>query len=384
MTSTRTGSSKSKEKRLDEHNHQEKRAKKNNDDIPLIKHPKIKERYSTTFCSRNIIFGKVINFTEMQSIHFEDIFSKLGWNSFISLNLPMYPRLVRAFYASIVPMEDKLGLECTLKNKTISFDVATLNHILGVPNKGIVFDPCELDLEDFSLSNACSRICINQSFHLKPQSKDLTIQAKVIHHFLTFNIVPRGGNRCTLTQFDLYLLDNIFKGCFINLGALIINHMKHAIKTYKKQVITLPYGMLLTKIFQYFNVHLESENDVYKPTLNDTYNHVSLNRMGFHVQNGVWISKNDPMAPPRDVDRAMEVGGGDDHMLGEEEDTPLRAHSSSSFNIEKAFNRLFTLMDQRFNTIDGQLASLNTNLNTMNAQHQTMWEYFQHFGPSPP
>ena len=55
--------------------------------------------------------------------------------------------------------------------------------------------------------------------------------------------------------------------------------------------ISLPYGMLLTKIFKFFRVNLDDETIRVPKAVSDEYNEKTLKRMGYELVNNQWIHK---------------------------------------------------------------------------------------------
>ena len=54
-------------------------------------------RYST----RTITFGRVVNFTHLGFIGFNQLMRKMGWLTFARISNPSYPNLIRRFYANL-------------------------------------------------------------------------------------------------------------------------------------------------------------------------------------------------------------------------------------------------------------------------------------------
>ena len=72
---------------------------------------------------------------------------------------------------------------------------------------------------------------------------------------------------------DLWLLDFIICGRKANLGFLLVQHMVNVLASTHS---VIPYCMLLTTIFKYFEIDLDGETEirVYKPT--DVIDHIFI------------------------------------------------------------------------------------------------------------
>ena len=79
-----------------------------------------------------------------------------------------------------------------------------------------------LVLLNFDPQGALKRLCKQGSWHPKPKSKDLTLQARLLLLFVQHNILPRGGHRIEPSYIDLWLVDSILCRRKVNLGFLVV------------------------------------------------------------------------------------------------------------------------------------------------------------------
>ena len=49
--------------------------------------------------------------------------------------------------------------------------------------------------------------------------------------------------------------------------------------------------MLLTTVFQHFEINLESETDIRICKLSDAINHISISRLGYELERNQWVLK---------------------------------------------------------------------------------------------
>ena len=87
------------------------------------------------------------------------------------------------------------------------------------------------------------------------------------------------------TYVDLWLVYSILTGRKVNLGFLIIQHMAKVIASSKS---ILPYGMLLTIIFEEFGIDLDSESDVRIPKTSNFIDNACLVRLGYQHDGRRW------------------------------------------------------------------------------------------------
>ena len=87
---------------------------------------------------------------------------------------------------------------------------------------------------------------------------------------------------------DLWLVDSILCGRKINLGFLIVQHMANVLFSAHS---ILPYGMLLTTIFQYFKINVDGETDICICKPFDSIDNGSISRLGYELQRKKWVLK---------------------------------------------------------------------------------------------
>ena len=86
----------------------------------------------------------------------------------------------------------------------------------------------------------------------KPTANDLSLHNQGIHHILSHNFLHWVGHRDDISPTDLFFLYCLIKGIRINLPFPILHNMVEAKNL--NNVGNLLYGMVLTKIFNYFKV----------------------------------------------------------------------------------------------------------------------------------
>ena len=74
----------------------------------------------------------------------------------------------------------------------------------------------------------------------------------------------------------------------VNLGFLIIQHMAKVLTSSRS---ILPYGMLLTTIFQFFGIALDNESDIKMSKPSDNIDNVCITQLGYEYNGRRWVEK---------------------------------------------------------------------------------------------
>ncbi|GAV91881.1 hypothetical protein CFOL_v3_35266 [Cephalotus follicularis] len=112
----------------------------------------------------------------------------------------------------------------------------------------------------------------------------LSVDHRLFHHLIVHQLLPTGGGYAKLSRMQAFLMWCILSKIEFCFPLLMLKTMVRAF-TQNKSV--LPFGSILTKIFQHHQVRLEGEVAT-KLNKEDTYNKSTLNRMGWKKQEGVW------------------------------------------------------------------------------------------------
>ncbi|GAB2266136.1 hypothetical protein Dimus_001158 [Dionaea muscipula] len=140
----------------------------------------------------------------------------------------------------------------------IEFDGMTLTTILEIPGNSGLCDYIKEEWESFRYSNPLeiTRKFANDENILKARRIKL-VEMKPFHRFLQLfvmkNLVPRFGKRDITSFMDLTYMDYLLSRRKINLPRVIIRHMEYVINVPNHE---MPYGELLTRIFEAFHVPL--------------------------------------------------------------------------------------------------------------------------------
>ncbi|KAB1227292.1 hypothetical protein CJ030_MR1G016850 [Morella rubra] len=179
-----------------------------------------------------------------------------------------------------------------VNGKQLDLSVSSLNSLASAPNTGKkFFDPygwmgmSEKEPIDI-LRVVLDDPALNEL--VRPAASELTIHRRILHHMVCNIILPRTEKFDYITFLDMFVMYCLITRTPMNLGHLMLNHMKAATEK-KKQ--GLPYGMFFTHMFHVFEVEMTGEVQE-KPKDSKEYNKKTLRLMGF-VQNddGEWVKK---------------------------------------------------------------------------------------------
>ncbi|GAV68730.1 hypothetical protein CFOL_v3_12233 [Cephalotus follicularis] len=156
---------------------------------------------------------------------------------------------VKKFYRNLRNVgdshNDKVELKTKINKIVIKFDDQILGQILNLPTA--------------KLTNI------------------LCAEHRLLHHIISTHILPTSGGHEKMIYQDLYSIWHIVIGKPLNLAHLIMKNMLRAIS---KVDGSLPYGMVITKIFSHFGFIVGNEVSS-RIDVGDIYNASSLKRIGW-------------------------------------------------------------------------------------------------------
>lgn len=229
--------------------------------IPLMDpvHYKIfKEKWS----SRPIVPGRYYDFEALKTdkIVLQKYTDAMGWTKFLQIREKHYPKLVRAFFCRAKVYPDKALIVSKIKDIEISLTPEELGTILSLPTDGNCLfgdnwnEKLGIDIE-FINNNVFEP---NSS---EINSANLQKIPKMLNIITQYNILPRKGSFDIVTKNDLMVLYHILFGERLNLPFVLIQHMIATAQNTNRQSC-VPYGMMLTKVFQKFLVPLHDEESL--------------------------------------------------------------------------------------------------------------------------
>ncbi|GAB2296367.1 hypothetical protein Dimus_030488 [Dionaea muscipula] len=165
----------------------------------------------------------------------------------------------------------------------------SLAIILGIPgNNGI----CDYVKEIWEETKYYNQLEITRMFAnddsigkvRRVKSSEMKPFQRLLHIFVMKNIFPRFGKRDTASFMDLTYMDCLLTRKKVNLPRLMIRHMGYVINVQHHE---LPYGELLTRIFEAFKVPLDDKEGE-EPVKTDYFEEIFLGISQLKREDGVW------------------------------------------------------------------------------------------------
>ncbi|GAV57139.1 hypothetical protein CFOL_v3_00677 [Cephalotus follicularis] len=283
------------------------------------------------------------------------------------------------------PHED-FGLSSSVKGQRIVLHARILASIPHIPHTGLyIFEYKEWsEVEGFHPNDILSILYPNDP-NIHPNmslcTNKLSINHRLLHHLIVHQLLPTGGGYAKLTRMQAFLMWCIISKVEFCYPLLMLHAMVRAF-TQKKYV--LPFGCILTKIFQYYEIHLEGEIGT-KLKKEDTYSKSTLNRRGWKKQNGSLI-----YYPKSEQSQRIDREEHEEILPWEgQEAAPSRTRShiqgsssTSDYDCNVDFmSACFDAINVRFNSmevsIDGKFKSLNSRLDHLEKDHKMIRTDFE-------
>ncbi|KAL2466676.1 Uncharacterized protein Adt_42527 [Abeliophyllum distichum] len=256
------------------------------------------------------------------------------------------------------------GITCLLRNKRVKITQELIRSILHLEDR-LFTTKTILHIQEYNLVESCCPVTEKYfEADVRLSTKQLTILCRVLHNIIAHIIVPRKGHLDEVNQYDVFLLDSILCRRKLDFSYIMIQHISCILSGTRAKALS--YGMILTKIFQHFEVSVR-DSVALLPKATDTINTFTLKRMKIFKEDGQWVAKT------KDFDD--ESGPSTLPFKGEEldvdEDEPPprpRSQRPSSFFSD------FT--EDHFNLLNGGIDSLTSSVeglhNTADDLRRTM------------
>lgn len=197
--------------------------------------------------------GRVIHIDMLSSLdcHIKNLFEFQGWANIFTIPMFSYYPLIRLFYANLHSPKPS-ELESLVM--WIFIDRKNLDYMLGISCSGIMAPPMTGWPSDCDVSydQVKHKIILDASKLIPPHIglKDLPFESPVISHIMATTLLPRADSHSMLTLHDTFSVYCLISCIKVNLFSFIISTMTED----NFDLFSLPFGMLLTRIFehQYF------------------------------------------------------------------------------------------------------------------------------------
>ncbi|KAL2481967.1 Uncharacterized protein Adt_34933 [Abeliophyllum distichum] len=304
-----------------------------------------------------ILLGKnvdLVSFTfDAPSFHIEDLFVGMGWVGILTLDDKVYPTLVKDFYKKMT-FSPGMEITCLLRNKRVKISRDLINSLLHLEDGGIRLYTTKTipHTEEYNPIEACHRV-IEKNFDTTTRliSNQLTLTCRVLHNIIAHIIVPRKGHHDEVNHYDVFLLDSIILEQKLDFSYIMIQHMNSVLSGTRPKA--LPYGMILTKVFEHFGVSVH-DSVALLPKATDTINIFTLKHMKIFKEDGQWVAKSKGFDDESGPSTLPFEGG--EKMDEDEDEPPSRPRS------QRPSSSTFGFTEDHFNLLNGRIDSLTSSV----------------------
>jgi len=202
-------------------------------------------RYNSLFSSLSIINPKFVDLAFFDDEVYDcfQVFQNSCLIQLISMKLPFYPELVKAFYWNLEIQEDSLifevyGIKMVIE-QSLFFDLTQLSSD-GVPFEGSLDDEWKFD---FSVSDARWMVCTNQEDMTgRLLASSLAFECRIMHYLIVRILLLRSSNLAQVSKEDLMIMWVFLTGRQIDWAHLVRYRMHKAMRSNAP----LPYPYLIT------------------------------------------------------------------------------------------------------------------------------------------
>ena len=174
------------------------------------------------------------------------------------------------------------------------FTAADLGSILNIPSSGsfpftlkgaINFPYSVIEQLQIVMNNPTLTNVVN------PKTVDVCPLACVLHKIVRYNLLPRLGGGADFTFQDLVVVAMIMKGQSFNFAQMMFHHMVSCIHQTKKFI---PYGALLTKVFQHFHISFDNEVSL---SVSESFDSALLKQSKISLVDGIFVRLSSDVPP---------------------------------------------------------------------------------------
>ncbi|GAV75717.1 hypothetical protein CFOL_v3_19194 [Cephalotus follicularis] len=298
----------------------------------------------------------------------------------VQISDPFYIKLVKEFYSNLrmASNHGEFALSSSVKGERIYLTARILASILHIPHTGLyVFELKKwLEVEGFHPNQILSILYPNDP-NVHPNmaltTNRLSVDHRLLHHLIVHQILPTGGGYAKLSRMQVFLMWCILSKIEFCFPLLILKTM---VRTFSQKKSVLPFGSILTKVFQHFHIRLEGEVAT-KLKKEDTYYKSTLNRMGWKKQEGIWT-----YCPKADQDPRIPREEQEDNPPWEapEQAAPAQPQAQGSSSTTD-FDRMMEFMQSQFASMqasfDAKFKQINTRLGSLAEDHKILHSEYE-------
>ncbi|GAV76985.1 hypothetical protein CFOL_v3_20457 [Cephalotus follicularis] len=337
---------------------------------------------SVAFVDKRVMGGRNIDLNFCSSeFSFVSWLEDLNLIPLVQISDPFYIKLVKEFYSNIRMASnhnEEFALSSSVKGERIYLTARILASILRIPHTGLyVFEHKKwLEVEGFHPNQILSILYPNDP-NVHPNmaltTNRLSVDHRLLHHIIVHQILPTGGGYAKLSRMQVFLMWCILSKIEFCFPLLMLKTM---VRAFSQKKSVLPFGSILTKVFQHFHIRLEGEVAT-KLKNEDTYNKSTLNRMGWKKEEGIWTYCPKVDQAPR---IAREEQEDNPPWEAQEQAAPAQPQAQgSSSTID--FDRMMEFMQSQFASMqasfDGKFKQINTRLGSLAEDHKILHSEYE-------
>ncbi|GAV88330.1 hypothetical protein CFOL_v3_31753 [Cephalotus follicularis] len=292
-----------------------------------------------------------------------------------------YIKLVKEFYSNLRMVSspnEEFALSSSVKGERIYLNARILASILHIPHTGLyVFEHKKWPEVECFHPNQILSILYPNNPNVHPNmaltTNRLSVDHILLHHFIVHQILPTGGGYEKLSRMQVFLMWCILSKIEFCFPLLMLKTM---VRAFSQKKSILPFGSILTKVFQHCHIRLEGEIAT-KLKKEDTYNKGTLNRMGWKKQEGIWT-----YCPKIDQVQRIAREEQEDNPPWEahEEAAPAQPQAQSSSSTTD-YDRVMEFMRSQFASmqasLDDKFEQVNTRLTRLENDHKILHSEYE-------
>ncbi|GAV79905.1 hypothetical protein CFOL_v3_23367 [Cephalotus follicularis] len=299
----------------------------------------------------------------------------------VQISDPFYIKLVKEFYSNLRMVSnhnEEFALSSSVNGERIYLNARILASILHIPHTGLyVFEHKKWpEVEGFHPNQILSILYPNDP-NVHPNmaltTNRLSVDHRLLHHLIVHQILPTGGGYAKFSRMQVFLMWCILSKIEFCFPLFMLKTM---VRAFSQKKSVLPFGSILTKVFQHFHIRLEGEVAT-KLKKEDTYNKSTLNRMGWKKQEGIWTYCPKVDQAPRTA-REEQEDNPPWEAKGEAALAQPQAQSSSSTTD---YERMMEFMQSQFASmqasLDGKFKQINTRLGRLEEDHKILHSEYE-------
>ncbi|GAV64738.1 hypothetical protein CFOL_v3_08253 [Cephalotus follicularis] len=337
---------------------------------------------SVAFVDKRVMGGRNIDLDFCSSeFSFVSWLEDLNLIPLVQISDPFYIKLVKEFYSNLrmaSNQNEEFALTSSVKGERIYLDARILASILHIPHTGLyVFEHKKWpEVEGFHPNQILSILYTNDP-NVHPNTalttNRLSVDHRLLHHIIVHQILPTDGGYAKLSRMQVFLMWCILSKIEFCFPLLMLMTM---VRAFSQKKFVLPFGSILTKVFQHFHIRLEGEVAT-KLKKEDTYNKSTLNRMGWKKQEGIWT-----YCPK--VDQAPRISREEQEdnppWEAQEQAAPAQPQAQGSSSTTD-FDRMMEFMQSQFASMqasfDSKFKQINTRLGSLAEDHKILHSEYE-------